>query len=141
MARTGSSALLGADVVEIAQVARSVATFGERYLRRVFTRRELAYCSADGRDAAPHLAARFAAKEAAAKALRVGDAPLDWRWIEVARRADGSCRLRLHEGMRTLARRRRVGALRVSLSHDGAYAFAVVIGDTRAPGRRRTRGR
>jgi holo-[acyl-carrier protein] synthase len=104
----------------------------------VFTPRELAYCMARGRRSAPHLAARFAAKEATAKALRAGDAPLDWRWIEVDRRRDGSCRLLLHGGMRALVKRRRVGALRVSMSHDGAYAFAVVVGDPIPPTYRRT---
>jgi holo-[acyl-carrier protein] synthase len=116
--------------MEVAQVARSIVTFGERYLRRVFTDRELAYCTADGRDPVPHLAARFAAKEAACKALRVGDAPLDWRWIEVVRYSDGACGLVLHRGMRTLARRHGIRAFRLSMSHDGAYAIAVIVGDT-----------
>ena len=127
VARAAGRPRVGADLVEIAQVAQSVATFGDRYLRRVFTARELAYCMARGRRPAPHLAARFAAKEATAKALRAGDRPLDWRWIEVARRADGSCGLRLHEGMRALCKRRGVGALSLSMTHDGAYAFAVVV--------------
>jgi holo-[acyl-carrier protein] synthase len=138
MVRTKGRAFLGADLVEIAQVEQSVATFGDRYLRRVFTPRELAYCMARGRRSGPHLAARFAAKEATAKALRTGDAPLDWRWIEVDRRGDGSCRLLLHGAMRALVKRRRVGALHVSMSHDGAYAFAVVVGDPIPCGRRRT---
>jgi holo-[acyl-carrier protein] synthase len=122
---------VGADVVEVAQVERSIATFGDRYLRRVFTDREIAYCTADGRDPAPHLAARFAAKEATCKALRVGDAPVDWRWIEVVRHADGACELVLHGGMRALARRRGAHAWRVSISHDGAYAIAFVLGEAR----------
>jgi holo-[acyl-carrier protein] synthase len=117
-------------MVEVAQVAHSIATFGDRYLRRVFTDRELAYSAAEGRDPAPHLSARFAAKEATSKALRVGDAPLDWRWIEVVRGADGACGLLLRHGMRALAKRRGVRAFQLSMSHDGAYALAVVVGDT-----------
>jgi holo-[acyl-carrier protein] synthase len=136
--RAASTTVVGADVVEIAQVARSIATFGDRYLRRVFTASELDYCTAQGRDAAPHLAARFAAKEATAKALRVGDGRLDWRWIEAERLDDGACELRLHRGMLALARRRGIGALRLSMSHEGAYAFAVVVGDTPRGERRRT---
>jgi holo-[acyl-carrier protein] synthase len=123
--------------LEVAQVAHSIATFGDRYLRRVFTDGELAYCTVEGRDPVLHLAARFAAKEATSKALRVGDAPLDWRWIEVVRRADGACGLRLHGGMRALAKRRGVCTLRLSMSHDGAYAIAVVVGDTLRRKRRR----
>jgi holo-[acyl-carrier protein] synthase len=128
-----ASTLVGADVVDVAQVAHSIGTFGERYLRRVFTDQEVAHCTVGGRDPAPHLAARFAAKEAAFKALRAGDAPFDWRWIEVRSRGDGSCGLLLHRGMRSLAKRRGVRRLELSMSHDGAYAIAVVVGDVSLP--------
>jgi holo-[acyl-carrier protein] synthase len=136
-------ALVGTDIVEIAQVAHSRATFGDRYLHRVFTEGEIAYCLAEGRVPDAHLAARFAAKEATFKSLRAGNLPFDWRWIEVVQRRDGSCGLRLHAGMRTLARRRGAGALHLSLSHDGAYAIAVVVGASRArrSGRSRTASR
>jgi holo-[acyl-carrier protein] synthase len=130
---------VGADIVEIAQIAQSMETFGDRYLRRVFTEGELAYCLGDGRTPDAHLAARFAAKEATFKALRAGTIPFDWRWIEVVQRRDGSCGLRLHGGMRTLARRRGARSLRVSLSHDGAYAIAVVVGASRTRVSRRSR--
>jgi holo-[acyl-carrier protein] synthase len=136
IAGMGTSSVLGADIMEVAQVARSIAAFGRRYLRRVFTDRELAYCTAHGRDPAPHLAARFAAKEATCKVLRVADAPIDWRSIEVVRHEDGACALVLHHGTLALARRRGVRAFQVSLSHDGAYAMAVVLGDERRPRRR-----
>lgn len=130
---TGAFTLVGGDVVDVAQVAQSIATFGDRYLRRVFTDREVSHCTAGGRDPAPHLAARFAAKEATFKALRPGDASLDWRWIEVRPRADGSCGLRLYRGMRALAKRRGVRRLELSMSHDGAYAIAIVVGDVSLP--------
>jgi holo-[acyl-carrier protein] synthase len=122
-------AFLGVDVVSVADVAQAFDRFGEHYLRRVFTPAEVAYCTAEGRAPAPHLAARFAAKEATFKALRgSAEDPLDWRSIEVLRRADGSCALRLHGEMSRLADRRGVAHLDVSLSHDGAYAIAVVLG-------------
>jgi holo-[acyl-carrier protein] synthase len=120
---------LGADLVEIAQVERSIGTFGDRYLRRVFTARELTYCAQDGRDAAPHLAARFAAKEATLKALRAGDEAVDWRWVEIERHPDGHCTIALHGSARGLAARRGVHDLCVSLSHDGGYAIAVVMAE------------
>jgi holo-[acyl-carrier protein] synthase len=128
-ARGWHGAFLGVDVVSVADVAQAVERFGERYLRRVFTPAEVAYCTGEGRAPAPHLAARFAAKEATFKALRgSAEDPLDWRSIEVLRRADGSCALRLHGEMSRLAGRRGVNHLDVSLSHDGAYAIAVVLG-------------
>ncbi len=133
VARLGASTVVGADLVEIAQVALSIERFGGRYLERVYTRRELAYCTAAGRDPAPHLAARFAAKEAVLKALRGGDEAVDWRSIEVLRHADGHCGILLHDSVRRLARSRGVRKLRVSLSHDGGYAIAVVVGEASPP--------
>jgi holo-[acyl-carrier protein] synthase len=117
--------------VEIAQVARSVEAFGDRYLARIFTADEIGYCLSRAPDSASHLAARFAAKEATFKALRTGDVATDWRSVEIRRSADGSCEIVLHGGMRTLADRLDVDVLSVSLSHDGAYASAVVIGHRR----------
>jgi holo-[acyl-carrier protein] synthase len=128
--------LLGVDLVAVAEVARALEQFGDRYLNRVYTPAEIAYCTSHGhgRSPAPHLAARFAAKEATFKALHGQDEALDWRSIEVLRLADGSSALRLHGGAHALAQRRRVQTLRVSLSHDGDYAVAVVAGEA---GRRR----
>jgi holo-[acyl-carrier protein] synthase len=122
--------------------------FGDRYLNRVYTRGEIESAGHPGLRAgsstsasrAPHFAARFAAKEAAFKALHAGDAtsggdardqPFDWRTIEVLRRPDGSPALCLHGSMRGLAERRGVRHLDVSLSHDGDYAIAVVVGEAR----------
>jgi holo-[acyl-carrier protein] synthase len=130
--------VLGTDLVEVAQVARSVETFGERYLHRLYTAGELAYCMSQRTGQAAHLAARFAAKEATLKALRQGDEATDWRSVELVRRPDGSCALLLHGGARALAERRGVEGLRVSVSHDGEYAVAVVIGETNPLQRRRT---
>jgi holo-[acyl-carrier protein] synthase len=137
----GVRALLtvGIDLVEVAQVAHSVETFGDRYLQRIFTAGELAYCN-ETRDPARHLAARFAAKEATLKALRQGDErdergeTVDWRCVEVRRRPDGSCDMMLYGAVRALAERRGVDALSVSLSHDGGYATAVVVGERRERG-------
>jgi holo-[acyl-carrier protein] synthase len=130
--------VLGTDLVEVAQVARSVETFGERYLHRLYTAGELAYCMSQRTGQAAHLAARFAAKEATLKALRQGNEATDWRSVEVRRRPDGSCAILLHGGARTLAERRGVEGLRVSMSHDGEYAVAVVVGERRPREGRRT---
>jgi holo-[acyl-carrier protein] synthase len=108
--------------------------FGDRYLTRIYTQGEIAYCG-DAVDAASHFAARFAAKEATFKALRAGqagDVAIDWRSVEVVRLADGSPGLRLHGNIDGLARRRGVADLRLSLSHDAGFAVAVVAGDVEA---------
>src|SRR5687768_5865211 len=82
---------VGIDLVHVTEVARSVATFGTRYLHRLYTPDELAYCLDGGSPAvvAERLAARFAAKEATFKALRWGNRPTDWRAVEVRRSIQG----------------------------------------------------
>jgi holo-[acyl-carrier protein] synthase len=128
---------VGTDLVEVAQVQHSVDVFGVRYLERIFTEREIAHCKASGHSA-PLFAARFAAKEATMKALRRGDDAMDWRNVEVQRHPDGSCDIVLTGAARALAVARGVGALSVSMSHDGAYATAVVVGNrTERPPRSR----
>ena len=76
---------LGIDATDIPRVAALVERYGDRFLRRVFTDGEIAYCTRR-HDAVPHLAARFAAKEAAMKALGTGHSQgVFWRGIEVVR--------------------------------------------------------
>ena len=73
---------VGIDLVDVDDVAATLARFGDRYLRRVFVPAEIAACAA-GTD--PRLlSACFAAKEATLKALGLGEAPADWRSIEVS---------------------------------------------------------
>jgi holo-[acyl-carrier protein] synthase len=111
----------GVDIVEIERVRALAARFGERFRRRVYTDREWAECHA--RPAS--LAARFAAKEAALKAL--GQREIAYHEIEVVRVADGRPRLRLHG--RAAARARDLGVvdLALSLAHSRTYAVAVVV--------------
>jgi len=109
---------VGIDLVQVSRIAESIARFGERFLARVFTAGELAYARARPE----RLAARFAAKEAAKKALALDG--VSWRELEVMRDANGACELVLHGRARAAA-----GdvALALSLSHEGDFATAVVI--------------
>src|SRR6187397_1218911 len=107
---------VGVDVVEVAQVAAAVSRFGERYVRRVFTAHEAAYCQAAAAPvAAARLAARFAAKEAAVKALEPDERWTAWRDIEVQREQTGRCTLRLHGAAARLAERRGIDGLLLSM--------------------------
>jgi holo-[acyl-carrier protein] synthase len=117
---------VGIDLVRVSRVAESLANFGERFLRRVFTEGEIAYATASPERAAERLAARFAAKEAAAKALGLVEHG-NWRDIEVLRQPSGSCQLSLHGAARDAAAEAGVVALSVSMSHEGDYATAVVL--------------
>lgn len=120
---------VGVDVTAIAEVAEAVATFGDRYLHRLFTRHEIESCQG----APASLAARFAAKEAVVKVLEPSGARPPWRDIEVVRRPDGACRLHLHGRAASLASERGVGPMSVSLSHEAGMAVAVVAASCTEP--------
>jgi holo-[acyl-carrier protein] synthase len=125
---------VGVDLVSVRDVARSLERFGERYARRVFTAREAAYCrAASGRAAAARFAVRFAAKEAALKALRPETPWADWRAIEVWRHPSGSCEIVLHGEAAELASRQGIETLALSMSHDGGRAAAVVVAEAAHP--------
>jgi len=120
---------LGTDLIEIARIERSYARYGEAFLRRVFTPGEVAYCMAK-KNFAESLAARFAAKEAGAKALGTGiSRGVNWREFEV-RRAPGQ-RPELHLSGRALQIADRLGVRLVSLtlSHSRLLSIAVVVAE------------
>lgn len=117
--------VIGVDIVEIQRVQHSITRFGPRFLNRIYTERELAYCN--GRVSS--LAARWAAKEAAAKALGTGIGAVRWQEIEVIN--DGNCRptLVLHGVAADLAAQLGLDGFAVSLSHARDYAVAFVVGE------------
>ena len=120
---------VGTDLIEIARIEKSVARFGDHFLDRVFTSGEIAYCR-QKKHAAESLAARFAAKEAGAKALGTGiSRGITWKEIEV-RRNPGE-RPTLHLSGRAAERAKQMGVnrLSLSLSHSRDVAFAVVIAE------------
>ena len=125
---------VGVDVISVAEVAAALARFGDAYIRRMFTRHEAAYCRAGSpRVAAERFAARFAAKEAAIKALQPVEPWTDYRAVEVRRDRSGRCNLRLHRSVAALAADRGVEHLALSLSHDGDVAAAVVVAVPSSP--------
>lgn len=121
----------GIDLVHVPSVSASLERFGDRYLTRVYTRGEIADAGVDPVRRAERLAARFAAKEAAIKAFGLADTGLAWTDLEVCRRPDGGCTLRLHGAARRAAGAYDPGAVALSLTHDGDYAAAVLVVDDR----------
>lgn len=116
----------GIDLIEVPRITRSIERFGDRFLRRVFTDDEITYCR-DRAAAAESFAARFAAKEAAAKALGTGIRHgITWKELEV-RRLPGQ-RPTLHLSGRARAIAGQLGVTRVSLSltHTAMLAIATV---------------
>ena len=124
---TAAAVRVGIDLVQVSRIAESLDTFGERFLRRVFTESEIAYATSVPSQAAERLAARFAAKEATIKALGLVDHPMNWREIEVQRAPSGQCLMALHGGAGRAASLAGVDELAVSMSHEGDYATAVVV--------------
>ena len=124
---------LGSDIVEIERIGRLLERHGERFLARVFSPRERALAEERGPGArVATLAKRFAAKEAAAKALGCGFREgVQWHDIEVVNDAMGAPRLALHGGaaarLRALVPAGRAARLHVTLSDERRYALAVVI--------------
>jgi holo-[acyl-carrier protein] synthase len=101
-----------------------IARWDERFLRRVFTEAEIAYCRAR-RDPVPHFAARFAAKEAGLKALGTGlSLGVKWRELEVRRERGQAPSLILSGRSREISLRRGGRRMLLALTHDGDYAMA-----------------
>jgi holo-[acyl-carrier protein] synthase len=117
---------LGLDATEIDRIAHTLDRYGERFVRRIFTAGEIAYCRAK-RDFASSFAARFAAKEAGMKALGTGHSHgVLWRDIEVVR-FGGPPQLRFHRG--AAARFAQMGATGslLTLTHSRNLAIAHVM--------------
>lgn len=118
---------IGVDIVENARIEHSLERFGERFLHRVFTAGEIAYCQSM-KFPARHFAARFAAKEAASKAFGTGiGKAMGWRDIDVHRHASGQPYIVLEGGAKQLASERGVAAVWLSLSHTDQHAAATIV--------------
>jgi holo-[acyl-carrier protein] synthase len=117
---------IGLDATDIPRLADVLDRYGDRFLRRVFTDAEIAYCT-QRRNPAPHLAGRFAAKEAAMKALGTGHSRgVLWKDIEVLRSV-GPPRLQLHRGAAQRAETMNVRRALVTITHSNALALAQVM--------------
>lgn len=110
-------------MIEIERVRQSAERFGERFLDRVYTEAEQAYC----RGRAPQLAGRFAAKEAVSKALGTGIRRIHWRNIEILPNKAGAPQVTLHGRAQDRFRSMGLTNLEVSISHSRDNAVAVAL--------------
>lgn len=115
---------VGVDIIEIARIAAALERWGDRFLSRVFTEREVQYC----RGRVPELAVRFAAKEAVMKALGTGVRGIAWREIEVLPMRGGKPLVFLHGRAELRARYLGLQDLAISLTHSQEFAIASVVG-------------
>ena len=117
---------IGMDATDLPRIAEMLQRYGDRFLRRVFTEGEIAYCTRR-RDPVPSLAGRFAVKEAAMKALGTGQARgVIWKDIEVVR-VGGPPQLRLHGGAARHAEAMNVRRTLVTITHAQTLAIAQVM--------------
>jgi holo-[acyl-carrier protein] synthase len=118
---------LGTDLIETGRVQQSIDRFGDRFLERIFSPGEIAYCKRK-KNAAESFAARFAAKEAGAKALGTGiSRGVTWKEFEVKREASGKPSLHLSGRAAELAAAMGVKRIQLSLTHSRELALAVVV--------------
>jgi holo-[acyl-carrier protein] synthase len=118
---------IGIDLVENARIQHSIERFGERFLHRVFTAGEIAYCQSM-KYPERHFAARFAAKEALSKAFGTGiGKAMSWKEIDVRNKPSGEPFVVLEGGATELANKRGVTAALITLSHTEHHAVACVV--------------
>tara|TARA_B100000029_G_scaffold11834_2_gene12576 strand:- start:13693 stop:14085 length:393 start_codon:yes stop_codon:yes gene_type:complete len=118
--------ITGVDIIEIKRVEKVAFSYGDRFLKRIYTDGEIKYC----RGRAPQLASRFAAKEAVMKALGTGIRGVGWRDVEVTRKRGMAPNIKLHGRAQKRASQIGLKGLAISLSHSKEFAVASVIGES-----------
>ena len=118
--------ITGVDIIEIKRVEKVAFSYGDRFLKRIYTDGEIKYC----RGRAPQLASRFAAKEAVMKALGTGIRGVGWRDVEVTRKRGMAPYIKLHGRAKKRASQIGLKGLSISLSHSKEFAVASLIGES-----------
>jgi holo-[acyl-carrier protein] synthase len=115
---------IGVDIIEIVRIQHTIEESGERFLGRIFTPQEIAYCKSK-QDMYQHFAARFAAKEAMSKALSTGWVEtFRWKDVEVMNDRSGQPRITVHGRLKeSLA----ASSILVTISHSESHAVAMVL--------------
>ncbi len=113
----------GVDLIEIARIEEVIARHGKRYLERIFTPAELEYCG----KRVESLAGRFAAKEAAAKALGTGIGEVAWKEIEILGDEQNAPTMTLHGAAERRAKELGLTNWSVSISHSQSHSVALVV--------------
>ncbi|MEN3045634.1 MAG: holo-ACP synthase [Candidatus Hydrothermales bacterium] len=114
----------GVDLVEIERIKKAYEKFGEKFLKRIFTEKEIEYAFKN-KNPFIHLAGRFAAKEAVMKSIGSGFGQgVYFKKIEVIRDKSGKPEIKLHGDLRERFKNKKFS---ISITHDGKYALAFCI--------------
>ncbi len=125
---SGQLIAIGTDIIECVRIAQMIEKHGEVFLQRVFTQREIQYCSSR-KAANQHYAGRWAAKEAVLKVLGTGWAKgIQWTDIEVSNEVSGAPTLSLSGKAAEIARDRGIREVMITISHCRNYATAFATG-------------
>ena len=119
---------IGVDIVEISRLERAIQEHGDRFINRLFTRREIEYCELVARKAERY-ATRFAAKEAARKAIGAATPvlALSWQDVEIISSTEGAPQLQFHGRAAEIVNELKITRAHVSLSHAQEQAVAFVV--------------
>jgi holo-[acyl-carrier protein] synthase len=118
---------IGTDIVECLRIGRMIEQYGELFLNRVFTPREIRYCQAR-KHATEHFAGRWAAKEAVLKCLGTGwSKGMSWTDMEIRNDPDGAPKLHLCGAARDRAQALQITDILITISHCRAYATAYAL--------------
>ncbi len=117
----------GVDIIEVDRVRGAVKKWGESFLKKVFTEKELKY-SRKKKNEYQHLAARFATKEAVLKAFGGGWArTLPWNDVEIVNNKNGKPEIKLYREAKKISKKRKIESIVVSMSHTKNYAVANAV--------------
>ncbi len=124
---------VGIDLVRVDRIDGVLARYGERFLKRVFTDREIAYCKGRSKQGVFQLAQRFAAKEAFSKALGVGlrEGGIRWREVEVLPNRMGKPEIQVTGRAAHMCEEAGIRGMHLSLADEDNHAIAVVVLETR----------
>ncbi len=118
---------IGTDVIEVARIKQAIDKYGERFMRRLFTATEIEYCTAR-KNASLHYAGRFAAKEAAFKAMQRGwGGEISWKDVEITNLSSGAPQIAFHGKALEVVTEKKMTRAFVSISHVEEIATAIVI--------------
>lgn len=125
---------LGTDICEVQRIDDIYKKYGNEFLKKIYTLREINYCLSNEKMAVPRLTARFAAKEAVSKALKIGMNGLGWekgmyfKDIEILKDENGAVSVKLYGKAHEFEKKLCITDWEVSISHSKTNAIATVIG-------------
>ena len=116
------------NLIEIERIANTLETYGQRFLKRIYTKHEINFCKGK----ANSLAGRFAAKEAVMKLLGTGIRGVGWKEIEVRRKPGLKPTIKLYSRAKNIANKKGINHIDISITHSRSMALAVAVSEIKS---------